>query len=161
VKLTVFAAAAWSFAGLFAPAAVAQSKESPLLALGGNWTGNGTINFSDGSKERIRCRSSYVPDTDGNNLKLDLRCASDSYKFELHSSIVYNNGEITGMWNESTRSAAGNISGTASAGKIEVRAVGQTFAAFLNISTRGSSQSVSIKSPGSSMSEVSITLAKQ
>ncbi len=157
VTLTMLAAALWSFA----PEAGAQPKESPLLALGGNWTGNGTINFLDGTKERIRCRSSYTPDAAGNNLKLELRCASDSYKFELHSNLVYNGGEITGMWNETTSSAAGNVTGTASPGKIEVRAVSQTFAAFLNITTRGSSQSISIKSPGSSLQETVITLAKQ
>jgi hypothetical protein len=155
--LTMIAAALWSFA----PSAFAQSKESPLLALGGNWTGNGTILFSDGSKERIRCRSNYAPDAAGNNLRLELRCASDSYKFELNSNIVYSGGQVSGDWTETTRSAAGQISGTASPGKIEVRAVGQTFAAFLNINTRGSSQSISIKSPGSSMAETSITLAKQ
>lgn len=141
--------------------ASAQPKESPLLALGGSWSGQGSINFNDGTKERIRCRSNYTPDGTGAKLKLELRCASDSYKFELNGNVAYENGQISGNWNETSRNAAGDITGTASAGKIEVRAVGQTFAAFLNISTRGSSQSVSIKSPGSTMQEVQITLAKQ
>jgi hypothetical protein len=141
--------------------AKAQSKESPLLALGGSWSGQGTINFNDGTKERIRCRSTYTPDDTGAKLKLELRCASDSYKFELNGNVAYNDGQISGNWNETSRNAAGDITGTATAGKIEVRAVGQTFAAFLNINTRGSSQSVSIKSPGSTMQEVTITLAKQ
>ena len=138
-----------------------QPKESPLLALGGSWSGQGSINFNDGTKERIRCRSNYTPDGAGAKLKLELRCASDSYKFELNGNVIYDNGQISGNWNETSRNAAGDITGTASATKIEVRAVGQTFAAFLNITTRGSSQSVSIKSPGSTMSEVQITLAKQ
>jgi hypothetical protein len=161
VTLAILAAAAWSFAPELKAQPKTQPKESPLLSLAGNWTGQGAINFSDGSKERIRCRSHYVPDASGANLRLELRCASDSYKFELQSNIAYSNGEVTGDWTETTRSAAGNITGTASGNRIEVRAVGQTFAAFLNINTRGSSQSVSIKSPGSTMSEVAITLAKQ
>ena len=143
----------------FGSPALAQS--SPLLALGGNWSGQGSINFNDGSKERIRCRSTYTPDATGAKLKLELRCASDSYKFELNGNVAYDNGQISGNWSELSRNAAGDITGTASGGKIEVRAVGQTFAAFLNINTRGSSQSVSIKSPGSTMQEVQITLAKQ
>jgi hypothetical protein len=141
--------------------AKAQSKDSPLLALGGSWSGQGTINFNDGSKERIRCRSNYTPDAGGIRLKLELRCASDSYKFELNGNVAYDKGQITGNWSELSRNAAGDLTGTASGGKIEVRAVGQTFAAFLNINTRGSNQSVSIKSPGSTMQEVQITLARQ
>ena len=151
--------ALWSLAA--APQALAQSKDSPLLALGGSWSGQGSINFNDGTKERIRCRSNYTPDDSGNKLRLELRCASDSYKFELNGNVIYKDGQISGNWNETSRNAAGDITGTANAGHIDVRAVGQTFAAFLNINTRGSSQSVSIKSPGSTMSEVSITLAKQ
>jgi hypothetical protein len=145
----------------FSSPAGAQPKESPLLALGGSWSGQGSINFNDGSKERIRCRSNYTPDATGTKLKLELRCASDSYKFDLNGNVAYDNGQITGNWSELSRNAAGDITGTASGGKIEVRAVGQTFAAFLNINTRGSSQSVSIKSPGSTMQEVQITLARK
>ena len=157
---TAIAAALMALALSGAPAK-AQPKESPLLALGGSWSGQGSINFNDGTKERIRCRSNYTPDSTGAKLKLELRCASDSYKFELNSNVAYDNGQISGNWNETSRNAAGDISGTATPGRIEVRAVGQTFAAFLNIATRGTSQTVSIKSPGSTMSEVQITLAKQ
>ena len=42
-----------------------------------------------------------------------------------------------------------------------MRAIGQTFAALLLITTRSDSQTVSIKSPGSQMQEVAITLAKR
>ena len=147
--------------GSLAQPALAQSKETPLQIMSGSWSGQGSIDFSDGSKERIRCRSNYKADDAGNNLKLELRCASDSYKFELLGNVVYSDGKVSGNWNEASRNAAGDLTGTASGGNINVRAVGKTFAAFLNISTRGSSQSVSIKSPGSKMSEVVITLAKQ
>ena len=147
--------------GTLAQPALAQSRESPLLLMAGSWSGQGSIDFSDGSKERIRCRSNYKPDESGSNLRLELRCASDSYKFELTGNVIYKDGQVSGNWNEASRNAAGDLTGTASGGHINVRAVGQTFAAFLNINTRGSSQSVSIKSPGSKMSEVVITLARQ
>ena len=145
----------------FGSPANAQSRESPLVALGGGWSGQGSINFNDGSRERIRCRANYTPDATGTKLKLELRCASDSYKFELNGNVAYDKGQISGNWSELSRNAAGDITGTANGGKIEVRAVGQTFAAFLNINTRGSSQTVSIKSPGSTMQEVQITLARK
>ena len=145
----------------FAPQAYAQSKDSPILALGGNWLGNGSINFSDGHKERIRCRSDYSPDAAGDNMKINLVCASDSYKFELAANVQYQGGQISGMWNERTRNAAGNLSGKASPGNISVNAIGQTVAAILNISTQGDSQTVRIESPGSTVSAVTISMTRK
>ncbi len=140
----------------------AQRADNPLARLVGSWSGNGTITMNDGTRERIRCRASYKADgAGGADTDIDLRCASDSYKFELSAQVVYRDGQISGNWNESTRGVAGNISGTAKPGRIDVRAVGQTFAALLTITTRSDSQAVSIRSPGSTMQEVAITLARR
>src|SRR5688572_29744065 len=47
----------------------------------GNWSGSGTITVRDGGRERLRCRGQF---TGGSNaLTMALRCASDSYRFEL------------------------------------------------------------------------------
>jgi hypothetical protein len=149
----LFAVIAWS------PGAVAQRGDNPLTRLEGSWSGNGTITLNDGSRERIRCRASYA--AAGGQTNINLRCASDSYKFELLSQVVYRDGEISGNWNEATRNAAGQIRGTATASKIDVRAEGQTFAALITINIRSDSQSVSIRAPGSQMQEVAISLSRQ
>jgi hypothetical protein len=149
----LFAVIAWS------PGAVAQRGDNPLTKLEGSWSGNGTITFKDSSRERIRCRASYAGA--GGQTNINLRCASDSYKFELVSQVVYRDGDISGNWNEATRNAAGQIRGTASPSKIDVRAEGQTFAALITINIRSDSQSVSIRSPGSQMQEVAISLSRQ
>lgn len=141
-------------------ASSAQSG-SPLSLMAGSWTGGGTVTLSDGNRERLRCRSTYSPDAAGANMQLSLICASDSYKFELASQVQYNDGRISGNWNETSRNAAGQISGTATGGQITARVDGQTFAAFVSISTRGDRQSVSIRSPGSTMQEVSITMNRR
>ena len=147
---------------MLAMSSAAQAQDaSPLLAMKGTWNGTGNITLSDGNKERIRCRSNYNPDGAGASMQLSLTCASDSYKFELASQVQYRNGQITGNWTETTRAQAGQLTGTASAGRVEVRAEGQTFAAFLNINTRGEQQSISIRSPGSAMQEVAISLNRQ
>jgi hypothetical protein len=143
-----------------ASASVAQSS-SPLTMMAGSWTGGGTITLSDGTRERLRCRSTYTPDAAGANMSLSLTCASDSYKFDLASQVVYSGGRISGNWNEAGRNAAGQISGTANGGQIEARVDGQTFAAFVAINTRGDKQSVNIRSPGSTMQEVAITLSRR
>jgi len=144
-----------------APQGVQAQSGNPLTRLEGAWSGNGTITLKDGSQERIRCRASYKGASSGGETRIDLRCASDSYKFELSSQVAYSNGQISGNWNETTRNAAGQISGTATPSKIDVRAMGQTFAALITINVRSDSQSVSIKSPGSQMQEVAINLSRQ
>lgn len=156
LTMTILGLALWPFT----PQAQAQSR-SPLLALSGSWSGQGGIDFSDGHREPVRCRSNYRPNAAGSNLTFELRCASDSYQFQLQGDVAYENGRIAGNWSETSRNVVGEMSGTASPGHINVRAVGQSFAALLNINTRGSSQSVSIQSPGSRVSEVRITMARR
>jgi len=132
----------------------------PFSGMAGAWNGTGAIALASGARERIRCRATYEVNEAGDNLKLDLRCASDSYKFSLSGNAQSSGGQVTGNWFESTRSVGGNISGRASSGSIQATAAGQTFTALLNMRTSGNRQSVSITSPGSELSEVSITLSK-
>src|SRR4051794_23094240 len=87
----------------------AKAADGPLSHFAGTWSGAGKITVKDGSSERIRCRSSNT--SKGNSLVLSLRCASDSYKFELASDIAYEAGNISGSWNETTRGIIGTIAG--------------------------------------------------
>lgn len=93
------------------------------------------------------------------NLKLDLRCSSDSFKFELQSSVSHNNGEVSGFWNELTNRVGGTVAGTAAGERIQVNVHGP-ISAMLAMNTRANQQSVSIRSPGSAMSEVAISLSR-
>jgi hypothetical protein len=134
-------------------------RGNPFAMMRGSWSGGGTIALSNGTKERIRCRASYVPDGDA-SLALELRCASDSYKFELQSNVSHNGGTLSGSWSEATRGAGGSISGTVHGGRIQATASGPTFTAALALNTQGNRQTVSILSPGSELSAVSISLSR-
>lgn len=150
--------AVFAMALFFVASAHAQSS-GPFSSLAGAWSGSGTLALSKGSNERIRCRAKYDVAGAGSGVRLELRCASDSYKFELQGDIVFRNGEILGNWNETTRRVAGRVSGTINGSQINVRVDGQTFAALLSLTTNGDRQSISIKAPsGSEMSEAAITL---
>jgi hypothetical protein len=138
----------------------AAPADSPFAAMQGAWAGTGTIAFSSGAKERIRCRSNDRLGVNGNELRLELSCASDSYKFELQSQITYSDGAVSGIWSERTRATGGTISGQVAGNRIQVRAEGQTFTAILSVTTRGDRQAISIESPGSEMSGVTITLTR-
>jgi hypothetical protein len=84
----------------------------------------------------------------GNELNLNLRCASASYNFDLTSEAQYRGGEISGSWSEASRNASGSLSGRANGDRIDVAARGQNFAADLSLTTRGSRQSISIRPQG-------------
>src|SRR5262245_12938516 len=66
--------------------------------------------------------------------------------FDLRASAAYSGGAITGNWSESSRNAAGTLSGKVEGAGFQVVAKGQTFSANLNLVTRGANQSVTIKS---------------
>jgi hypothetical protein len=154
----IFAALAISLGFLAFTADVPQAAENPLGHFAGSWSGSGKITVSNGTSERIRCRGTYRPTDAG--LSLNLRCASDSYKFELVSDIKYEGGSISGSWNEASRQVYGSISGKATATHIDASAQTVGFTASLSIALRGNSQSVSIRSPGSEISEVAIAMAR-
>jgi hypothetical protein len=138
-----------------------QAQPGPFTALMGSWIGNGSITLSDGRNEPIRCRATYMVAQAGNQLQQNLRCAGDSFRFDLSSDVGNQRGAISGTWSEPTRGLSGNISGSAIGNQIQVRVGGPGFAANLLLVTRGDRQSVSIRSAGTEIAEVSITLARR
>ena len=147
--------------GLFILSTAAPgAAENPFAQFTGSWSGSGTITVQDGSRERIRCRGNYATNQSGDTLTVGLRCASDSYKFELQSEITYDGGSISGTWNEASRQVYGSLAGRATKSHIQATAQSVGFSATLSLTTRGNSQSVSIKSPGSEVSEVAVSLAR-
>jgi hypothetical protein len=141
-------------------AAPSQAQPGPFAGLAGSWAGSGTIAMSDGTRERIRCRASYAVDGGGSRLQQSLRCASDSYRFQLGSDVRYAGGGISGSWSEATRGVGGSLSGTARGSDIRARAEGPGFAANLSLATRGDRQSVSIRASGGDIAEVSMVLSR-
>jgi hypothetical protein len=147
IRRLIFAAAALLIAGLSCTASYAQS--GPFAGMAGNWIGGGTVTLDDGSTERIRCRSSDAVGAGGTGLNLSLTCASDSYKFDLASNVVSERGLLSGTWSESSRGVNGTLEGRGANGDFQVVASAAGFTASLSISTRGSRQSIAIRSESS------------
>jgi hypothetical protein len=148
-------------ASLLIPSHYTQAATSPFLAMAGSWSGGGTLTMSSGTQERVRCRASYGVAGRGDNLTLNLRCASDSYNFDLAGDVAYRGGTISGSWREAAHNAAGTISGHASGDHIVAAASGSNFAASLSLTTHGNRQSVAIRPQGIDVTGVSITLNRQ
>ena len=138
-----------------------SSSASPFGQLAGNWSGSGTIDLSSGRHEPIKCRASYDVLEEQNKLQLNIHCASDSYNFDLRGSATYAAGAITGNWSESTRNAAGTLSGKVEGVGFQVVAKGPTFTANLNLVTRGDKQSVTIKSQDAQVEVQGMTITLQ
>jgi len=147
-------------ATLSMPGVATPAPMGPFAALAGSWSGGGTLTMADGRAERLRCRASYDVGG-GSNLSLNLRCASDSYNFDLRSDVEYQGGAIRGSWSESSRNASGTISGRADGNHIQASAIGPNFNANLSLATQGNHQTVSIRSAGTEISGVTVALNRR
>jgi hypothetical protein len=90
-RLTVLFVAGSLFLSL---GALAQGA-TPFERLAGEWSGSGTIDLANGGHEPIKCHAAYDVLGEQNNLQLNIRCASDSYNFDLRGSATYANGSIS------------------------------------------------------------------
>ena len=146
-------------AALLFSVSAGHAQSSPFAGFSGAWSGNGKVSLSDGSNERLRCRAVYQIDGSGLVLKQTLRCASDSYKFDLSSDVTSHGDHITGNWSETNRNISGSLLGTAGNGKIDVKVESAGFTATLTLRTTGNKQTVQINSQGD-IRGVSITMVK-
>jgi hypothetical protein len=141
--------------------AVQAAVPSPFAAMAGSWSGGGVLSTTDGNQERLRCRASYDVGGTGAELHLSLKCASESYNFDLASDVQYRGGAISGSWSEASRNASGTLSGRATGDRIEASARGESFSAELSLTTRGGRQIVSIRPQGTNIAGVSLALQRR
>jgi hypothetical protein len=135
------------------------AQSGPFTGLAGVWSGVGTVTLDDGSTERIRCRATYAVGANGTGLNQTLVCASDSYKFNLSSNVISNNGSLSGTWSETSNNVSGNLEGRGSSGNFQVVASSPGFTASISLTTRGDKQSVVIKAE-SQFKGATITLSR-
>lgn len=160
---SIITAAVLGFA-LVGAATLPALAAGPFASLGGSWAGNGTIQPGNGTTERIRCNANYRPrGSSGTEVEIDLRCASDSYNFDLNGQFAADgSNHISGQWSERTRNIGGNAIGTARGDQIQVHVESGAFAADLSLTTRGQRQNVAINSPaGGQPIKANITLNRR
>jgi hypothetical protein len=147
-------------AALCVVTSAALPQVAPFAGMAGNWSGTGHIDMQNGSSERIRCRATYRVGDGGNSFHQELRCASDSYKFDVTSDVQARGSSISGTWSEASRGVTGSVSGTVSGGRIQARVEGGAFSATLTVTTNGRSQGVTIVPVGTDVKGVTVGLAK-
>jgi hypothetical protein len=122
---------------------LAHAQGGPFAGMAGTWAGGGTVTLDDGSRERLRCRATYV--VPGASMNMGLICASDAYKFELRASVVAEGGNVSGTWSEVSRNVGGNLAGRGGGGNFQVVATAAGFNANINLRTTGNKQTVTIR----------------
>ena len=140
--------------------AEAAAASGTFAGLGGNWSGTGTIFVADGGSERIRCRATYSVGAGNMTLQQNLRCASDSYKFELTTDIKSSGGNVTGYWTETTRNLNGTLDGTGSNGQFNVLVSANGFAAELALTVSGGKQTIVMSSKNTDLRGLNISMSK-
>src|SRR5438270_13932945 len=149
-------------AALYLPGGATQAAvSSPFVAMAGSWSGGGVLSTTDGAQERLRCRATYDVASSGAELRLNLKCASQSYNFDLASEVQYHGGAISGSWSEASRNASGSIAGRAAGDHIEAAATGQNFSATLSLTTRAGRQTVSTRPQATCVTAVPFALERR
>jgi hypothetical protein len=135
--------------GAFALSAAPKSAlAGPFSEFRGNWSGSGTIRPQKGEPEGIRCRASYKPSGE-HELEAHLRCASDSYNFDLTGHFIAgDHNQVTGQWTENSRNIGGTALGNIRGDRLIVRVEAPGLSADLTMVMHGKRQSVTISSFG-------------
>jgi hypothetical protein len=143
-RFSVPALAALALLALGMPAP-GDAASGPFAHFTGSWSGSGTIRPEGSNPERIRCRASFQPL--GSDLDAKLRCASDSYNFDLtgHFSADRSN-TITGRWTENSRGVGGTAAGSIRGDRIQVVVDAAGFSATLLLNMHGRRCDVTISS---------------
>ena len=137
-----------------------QAQTGPFANLAGAWTGTGQILITDGASERIRCRATYTVEGTGSALNQVLRCASDSYRFDLTTNVTASGNTLSGIWSETSRNVNGTLGGKVNGGDIDALVEANGFAASFSMKTSGNKQTIAIRSQNTDLRGVDITLTR-
>ena len=143
--------------GLTSNSALAAADDL-FIDLRGKWKGSGTMTLKDGEKQRLICDAQYSGTA--TQLRLIINCKSGSNKISMNGQLSANQGNLLGTWKETTYNAIGTISGKATDNKIKFY-IGGNVLGTMTVRYSKRSQSVSIKTTGVSLQDVSIKLSRR
>ena len=159
--------AALAFAGGLAGAAsltpelgVAENA-SPFAKFLGNWRGSGEVIESDGTREHISCRAKYTASAGGDAVTQSLRCASDSYSFDIGLYLVANGQTVQGDWQEYQRKVEGHVTGRLGDGQFDGNIAGASFSAETSARVSGRKQTISLRTKGAQVIKAEIAMTRE
>ena len=145
---------------IFSPLAEADTP-SPWAKFVGNWRGTGEVIDSDGTREHISCRGKYSTSSGGEALSLSVRCASDSYSFDIGSYLVASGNSVSGDWQEYSRKIEGHVTGRVGDGLLEGSIAGASFTAETTVRISGRKQTLSLRTKGAQTVRAEVSLTRE
>ncbi len=142
-----------------AQGAAQAAIENPFKTLAGSWNGSGQMHVENEKPENLKCKAFYTNRNGGADLGIIIRCASAANKIELRAKLVNSGGQLTGNWEESAFNVAGDVSGRANPGRINLSITG-AIKGTMTVSYTGSQQTVTIATQGAALKGVSISLSR-
>lgn len=114
-------------------AGVSSSARAEPVSLTGSWSGNGSISFSSGSKEKARCRARFAK-TGASSYAMSATCATPSAKVD-QTATLYKSGanSFTGNFFNQQYNTGGSIRITVSGRTQSVRLNGEAGSAFFKL----------------------------
>ena len=138
---------------LAGPASASEAFDS----LKGSWSGGGSVSFSSGESEKLRCTARYTGG--GSNLGFNMKCASSSAQINLTGDLS-GGSKVSGSWSENSYSLSGNASGSASGTSVRVKISGGANG-YLTLSVSGSRHTIALSTQGSPVSGVNVSLNRR
>jgi hypothetical protein len=126
------------------PDLVGAETPSPILALAGRWAGTGTLVPISGPNESFKCVVTYFPSKDGSQIKQNLRCQSESFKFDAATELRIEAERITGQWIEKINSFTGTVAGKVTSDGFDVSLDGQFLVAKMTVISAECEQSIKV-----------------
>lgn len=110
-----------------------SSANAEPASLTGSWSGNGSISFSSGSKERARCRAHFAK-TGASSYAMSATCATPSAKVD-QSATLYRSGanSYTGSFFNQQYNTGGSIRITVSGRTQSVHLSGEAGSAIFKL----------------------------
>ncbi len=155
-RLAATSAFVLAAAGIFASAPSASASEA-FDALKGSWSGGGSVSFSSGESEKLRCTARYSGG--GSNLAFSMKCASSSAQINLSGDLSGGN-KVSGSWSESSYGLSGGASGSASGNSVRVRISGGANG-YLTLNVSGSRHTVALSTQGTPVTGVNVSLNRR
>jgi hypothetical protein len=155
--------AAFMFALLLAgqnPALAAADDTSPFDKLAGRWSGEGRLGIKDSPSETVKCRVTYFVQEGGNQLRQNIRCASQSGSIEVASTVTHAGGNLTGTWKELTREWSGQLTGAVNPNGFKVSVKGENLNANMDIIVKNVRQIIEIQFIDISLIGLTLILTK-
>jgi hypothetical protein len=150
--------------GLFCAALVltlavsAQIKTVKLDEFSGYWSGVGTVTWTNGTTEQLKCVATYRPGPE--QVRQNLRCASQGYSISASVELKIIGEAVTGTWEEKTYSANGAITGKVNEKGFVLSIVGPTFSADMTVDHTTCKQAIDIDPKGIDVAKIKIGLGK-